>query len=223
MRSSTKTNAQLNKKSNKRSNRKKYEESIAQSNKMSCVKCTESDTESKPCAESKVKSLEASSTKSNAPKSIGKSSSESNEKSYMYCHLCPPSITFSSLTAYRSHMAKHANENWVKYVCGICDARFKWKSELDKHLIEFGHQNKHTCDTCDARFSRKKEKDRHMTKFGHRMSETNFTCDICKAQFTMKKYLSYVNSICSCPMPSRVTSLFFDNFIAKVSHGKTSA
>lgn len=157
-------------------------------------------------------------------KFISKSISESNEKiEILNCDKCSPPRTFSSLTAYKSHMAKHANENYTKFTCGICNARFKWKHELNKHMTESGHQNKYICDTCDARFKRKKdkrmhmsqyghkniythacdtcdarftfrtEKEKHMAELGHKIAGKNFTCDICESQFTLKRNLLYEN------------------------------
>ncbi|GLV44431.1 crooked legs [Carabus blaptoides fortunei] len=63
------------------------------------------------------------------------------------CVVCNKFIRFKE---YKQHIRTHPE--YRPYACDLCDAKFQFKNNLDRHQVS--HFKQHSCDKCDKRFSR---------------------------------------------------------------------
>lgn len=66
----------------------------------------------------------------------------------------------------------HERSHARAFVCEICDARFTWSKDLERHLTKHSGQKKYLCHLCQLTFTRKDNLLRH-ARHNHRFIQAN--------------------------------------------------
>lgn len=89
------------------------------------------------------------------------------------------------------------NSTAVSFHCSECNAKFRFKHNLIKHIKKQHKKADYKCDTCNVLFTHKYNLTVHVR---NKHSDATFTCNICHRNFSSSRCLS--NHLQKCHHPA---------------------
>ena len=109
-----------------------------------------------------------------------------------------------------SEIHKAPQDRAYKFICEICQKKYRFQSNYDYHMTEHTGSKPFVCSVCSRQFRTKHVLDRHMATHSE---DRPFACDKCPKSFKLKKYLDahllthsgnrYVCNLCWKPFVSK--------------------
>lgn len=102
-------------------------------------------------------------------------------KSDFVCDACGKRL--KTIDTFQQHVLKaHQHPSKLKYICGHCNKRFAFKSQLSAHFIRHTDKEHMSCGTCGKKFCNKYSLERHRVKVHAKLGRIR--CDLCLNTFT---------------------------------------
>lgn len=108
------------------------------------------------------------------------------------CSYCMQSFPSSVILA--KHLRQQCESNSKQFVCPMCNNRFMWKCNLDKHVIIYHNADSKyinqnivklfKCGKCNKSFHRVEQLDTHKLTHTPTPRPKKFSCEICKKRFS---------------------------------------